>query len=107
MNSQILSTLDDETQIRILAATLISGKLTDEQKKYLVDTTKQTLQKFTIESNVKQYVLDHPDYLLERMFAPIDTKGFPDGVISITTQQNMAKALALVFNCVNSKENDM
>ena len=107
MNSEILATLDNETQIRVLASTLNGGKLTDAQKQDLVDTTKQTLLKFTIESNVKEYCSLHPDALLERMFPPIDTKGFPDGKITITTQENMAKALALVFNCVNGKETDM
>ena len=105
--ADLLSTLDDETQIRVLAGTLCNGVLTDAQKQQLVDSTKQTLLKFTIQSNVKQYVADHPDFLLERMFAPIDTKGFSDGKISIVTQQNMAKALAMVFNCVNGKEADM
>ena len=107
MNSVILSNVDDETQLRIVAGTLCGGELTDAEKQQLVDSTKQTLLKFTIQSNVKQYVADHPDFLLERMFPPIDTKGFPDGKISIVTQQNMAKALAMVFNCVNGKEADM
>ena len=57
MNAEILSTLDDETQIRILASTLHGGKLTDAQKQNLLDVSKQTLQKFTIQSNVNSSVL--------------------------------------------------
>ena len=105
--TDMLSTFDDETKLRIVAGLLGGGELTDAQKQHLVDVNKQTLLKFTIQSNVKQYVADHPDFLLERMFPPIDTKGFSDGKISIVTQQNMAKALAMVFNCVNGKEADM
>ena len=76
---------------------MCNGVLTDAQKQQLVDSTKQTLLKFTIQSNVKKYVADHPDYLLERMFAPIDTKGFFDGKISIVTQQNIWPSVGLTF----------
>jgi len=107
MNSVILSNVDDETQLRIVAGTLCGGELTDAEKQQLVDSTKQTLLKITIQSNVKQFVADHPDFLLERMFPPIDTKKFQDGNISAGSQQSYAKSLMMVFNCVNSKENDM
>eukprot|EP01048_Picozoa_sp_COSAG05_P005785 COSAG05_NODE_353_length_10881_cov_72.725839_2_plen_470_part_00 len=107
MNAAILSTVDDETKLRIVAGLLSDGTLTDQQKTYFLEITKGALEQFTIESNVKVYVRDHPDFLLERMFPPIDTKKFPDGNISIGAQQSYTKALAMVFNCLNSKENDM
>jgi hypothetical protein len=56
---------------------------------------------------VQKYVIDHPDYLFEGKFPPIDTKNFPDGLISEGTQATYAKNLTLVFNCVNSKATNM
>ena len=107
MNSEILSTLDNETQLRILTGTLNEGKLSDPQKQQVLDICKTTLQQFKIQTNVKLFVEQHPDYLFEGKFPPIDTKNFPDGLISEGTQATYAKNLTLVFNCVNSKATNM
>ena len=107
MNSEILSTLDNETQLRILTGTLNEGKLSNPQRQQVVDICKTTLQQFKIQTNVKLFVEQHPDYLVEHMFPPINTKNFADGNISVGTQAMYVKNLALVFNCVNSKESDM
>ena len=101
MNSEILSTLDDETQLRILTGTLNEGKLSDPQKQQVLDICKTTLQQFKIQTNVKLFVEQHPDYLLNQKFPPINTKNFADGNISIGTQEIYTKNLALVFNAVN------
>ena len=105
--ADLLSSFDDETKLRIVAGLLSGGTLTDQQKTYFLEITRGALQQFSIESNVKEYVTDHPDYLLERMFAPINTKKFQDGKITIGTQESMAKALSMAFNSVNGKETDM
>ena len=70
MNSEILSTLDDETQLRILTGTLNEGKLSDPQRQQIVDTCKMSLQQFKIQTNVKLFVEQHPDYLLNQKFPP-------------------------------------
>eukprot|EP01048_Picozoa_sp_COSAG05_P024679 COSAG05_NODE_5918_length_1059_cov_3.848958_1_plen_298_part_10 len=105
--ADLLSSVDNETQIRILANTLHGGKLTDEQKQDFLDVSKNSLQCYTIQTNVKEYVRDHPDFLLEGEFPPIDTKKFQDGNISTGSQKSYAKSLMMVFNCVNGKASEM
>ena len=68
---------------------------------------KRFLQEFDIQSAVKAYVTEHPDFLLNQKFPPIDTKNFADGNISIGTQATYAKHVALAFNTLNGKTSDM
>jgi len=105
--SDVLATLDDEAQLRIVANTLGGGGLTGTQKQHIVDVNKRVLQEFDIQSAAKAYVTEHPDFLLNQKFPPIDTKNFADGDISIGTQATYAKHVALVFNTLNGKMGDM
>ena len=105
--SDVLAALDDETQLRIVANTLGGGELTGTQKQHIVDVNKRVLQDFNIQSAVRAYVADHPDFLVNKMFPPVDTKNFADGNISIGTQETYTKNLALVFNAVNGQQSDM
>eukprot|EP01048_Picozoa_sp_COSAG05_P023714 COSAG05_NODE_5250_length_1225_cov_4.557726_2_plen_298_part_01 len=104
---ELLLSLDNETQIRLLSCTLNRGLLTNDQKEEILLVTKKTLQTFTIQTNVKEYVRNHPDFLLEGQFPPIDTKKFQDGNISTGSQKSYANSLMMVFNCVNGKGSDM
>ena len=90
MNSEILTSVDDETKLRIIAGLLCEGKLTDQQKTYFLEITKTSLQQFKIQTNVKIFVEQHPDYLLNKVFPPINTKNFADGNISVGTQETLS-----------------
>ena len=37
-----------------------------------MDVSKETLQRYTIQRNVKKFVAENPNFLLERKFPPID-----------------------------------
>eukprot|EP01048_Picozoa_sp_COSAG05_P011333 COSAG05_NODE_1063_length_5992_cov_6.381470_3_plen_157_part_00 len=70
-------------------------------------TRKRKLEKIVGTKSRAELLTEHPDFLLERKFPPIDTKKFQDGNISTGSQKSYAKSLMMVFNSVNSKENDM
>ena len=63
--AEMLSTLDDETQIRILAGTLHNGMLTNAQKEEILHVNKKALHTFTIQTNVKKFVAENPNFLLD------------------------------------------
>jgi hypothetical protein len=53
----MLATLDDQTQLRIVANTLGGGELTGTQKQHIVDVNKRVMQEFDIQSKCMQRVV--------------------------------------------------
>eukprot|EP01047_Picozoa_sp_COSAG01_P057224 COSAG01_NODE_6590_length_3589_cov_56.646421_3_plen_429_part_00 len=106
----LLSTLDNETQIRILGSTLkgpTNEPLTQAQKVLFIDSATAALKRIQSEVNICAFVQDNPNFLLDLTFPPNPTKHHPDGVHTMASQETYATHIITAFNCYKQKASNI